>query len=106
MAIHRGRNACPRNASEQPPAAPHCARSGGEFVLRNRVREMRTLGSVRGAVAAGYGEPKRARSWKRRIQPRGYLRTSRGLLFSEEAGGEYEPPFREAVGRRRIESSC
>jgi hypothetical protein len=37
------------------------------------VREIRTLGSVRGEGHRHYGEPKRARSWKRRIQPRGYL---------------------------------
>jgi hypothetical protein len=37
------------------------------------VREIRTLGSVRGEGHRHYGEPKRARSWKRRTQPRGYL---------------------------------
>jgi len=46
----------------------------GEFSLKNRVREIRTLGSVRGVVVFCYGEPKRARSWKRRIPPRGSLR--------------------------------
>src|SRR2546428_6712465 len=44
---------------------------------------MCTLGSVREAVTIGYGEPKRARCRKRRIQPRGYLRTDRGFLYSE-----------------------
>jgi zinc-finger of transposase IS204/IS1001/IS1096/IS1165 len=45
----------------------------GESNLRNLVREIRTLGSVRGEGHRRYGEPKRARSWKRRIQPRKYL---------------------------------
>ena len=34
-----------------------------------------TLGSVRGEVTVCHGEPKRARCRKRRIRPRGYLRT-------------------------------
>ncbi len=37
------------------------------------MREIRTLGSVRGEGHRHYGEPKRARSWKRRTQPRRYL---------------------------------
>ena len=42
-----------------------------------------TLGSVRGEVTVGYGEPKRARCRKRPIQPRGYLGTDSGFLYSE-----------------------
>src|SRR5437867_1400846 len=41
-----------------------------------------TLGSVRGTVIIGYGEPKRARCRKRRIQPRGYLRIDSGFPYS------------------------
>ena len=55
----------------------------GELCLRNRVREFCTLGSVRGAVVGGHGEPKRARCRKRQIQPRGYLRTGSSLPYSE-----------------------
>ena len=43
---------------------------------------MCTLGSVREEVIVGYGEPKRARNWKRSIQPRGYLRAYAGFLYS------------------------
>ncbi len=43
---------------------------------------MCTLGSVREEVIIGYGEPKRARNWKRSIQPRGYLRAYAGFLYS------------------------
>jgi hypothetical protein len=71
----------------------------GEFGLRNRVRSFRTLGSVRGAVAVGYGEPKRARCRKRRIQPRGYLRTGGGFPYSEAGSDEYIRAGNVAVER-------
>lgn len=45
---------------------------------------MCTLGSVREEVIVGYGEPKRARNWKRSIQPRGYLRAYAGFLYSAQ----------------------
>ena len=38
---------------------------------------------MREAVTFGYGAPKRARCRKRRIQPRGSLRTDCGFLYSE-----------------------
>jgi hypothetical protein len=57
----------------------------GEFCLRNRVQQFCTLGSVRGEVTVGHGEPKRARCRKRPTQPRGYLRTESGFLYSDRA---------------------
>src|SRR5213594_431608 len=42
------------------------------------------------AVTSGYGEPKQARCRKRRIQPRGHLRTDRGFLYSETACLKYQ----------------
>ncbi len=47
------------------------------------------LRSVREEVTVGYGEPKRARCRKRRMQPRGYLRTGRGFLYSEAGSDDY-----------------
>jgi hypothetical protein len=38
--------------------------------LTNPLREICTVGSVRGTSPMSQGLPKRARSWKRRIQPR------------------------------------
>ena len=45
---------------------------------------------MRGAVSIGYGEPKRARCRKRRIQPRGYLRTNSSLPYSEAGCAIYD----------------
>lgn len=38
--------------------------------MKNPLREICTAGSVRGENEMGHGGPKRARSWKRRIEPR------------------------------------
>jgi hypothetical protein len=54
------------------------------------VREIRTLGSVRGEGHRRYGEPKRARSWKRRIQPRRYLQ---GPMVPRLLGRSTAPDF-------------
>jgi hypothetical protein len=51
--------------------------------LRNPLREIRTVGSVREELSRRcHGGPKRARSWKRRTQPRNTYSLS-GLLYSE-----------------------
>src|SRR5207253_9905953 len=42
----------------------------GESRLKNPLRKICTAGSVRGENEMGHGRPKRARSWKRRIEPR------------------------------------
>ena len=65
--------------------AAHLSRLGqhGESCVRNRVRQLRTLGSVRGGGRRGYGEPTRARSRKRRIQAKGMPTAATGLSYSE-----------------------
>src|SRR5207249_5474205 len=52
------------------------------------------------AVTSGYGEPKQARCRKRRIQPRGHLRTDRGFLYSETACLKYQVAFARFPGRK------
>jgi hypothetical protein len=52
--------------------------------MRNRVRQSRTLDPVRGE-AGGYGDRIRARTWKRRRQPRDYLRLCPDLSYSDVA---------------------
>jgi hypothetical protein len=55
----------------------------GESCLRNPLREICTVGSVREEISGWcHGGPKRARSWKRRIQPR-QTYSLLGLLYSE-----------------------
>src|SRR5580700_4112500 len=54
----------------------------GESGLRNPLREICTVGSGREESRWCHGGPKRARSWKRRIQPRKTYSLS-GLLYSE-----------------------
>src|SRR5437762_13691453 len=52
-------------------AADHTHLGGsGESRLKNPLRKICTAGSVRGENKMGHGRPKRARSWKRRIEPR------------------------------------
>src|ERR1700693_1737365 len=46
------------------------------------------VGVCEGRGPRGYGEPTRARSRKRRIQPRGYLRPRLALSYSEIRDGE------------------
>ena len=61
-----------------------CLDVSGESCLRNPLREIRTVGSVREEISRWcHGGPKRARSWKRRTQPRKTYSLS-GLLYSEE----------------------
>ena len=61
------------------------------------------LGSVRGAVSIGYGEPNRARCRKRRIQPRGYLRTNSSLPYSERGQPVYRPPILSMSHKCRLD---
>src|SRR5215831_16288061 len=49
----------------------------GESRLKNPLREICTAGSVRGEKQMGHGGPKRARSWKRRTEPRKAYRSWR-----------------------------
>jgi uncharacterized membrane protein len=55
---------------------------GGESRLKNPLREICTVGSVRGRSLMSHGGLKRARSWKRRIQPKEAY-SSPGLLYSQ-----------------------
>jgi hypothetical protein len=48
---------------------------------RARLREICTAGSVRGENKMGHGGPKRARSWKRRTEPRKAYRSWRSPLL-------------------------
>ncbi len=57
--------------------------------------EIGTPGLRRRGLETAYGEPKRARSWKRRIQPRGayeVTRQSSTLLKTAKALGLTIPP--------------
>jgi len=59
------------------------------------VPEIGTPGLRRRGLETAYGEPKRARSWKRRIQPRGayeVTRQSSTLLKTAKALGLTIPP--------------
>ena len=56
-----------------------------------------TLGSVRGAVIVGYGYPIRARSRKRPIQPREFLRADHGFPYSATHRGPLRGPSRIRV---------
>src|SRR5580700_5754790 len=60
-----------------PPSVPAAATSdhtspggGGESRLKNPLREICTVGSVREEIPMSHGGLKRARSWKRRTQPK------------------------------------
>lgn len=65
-------------ASDSP-----CLDVTGESRLRNPLRKICTVGSVREEISRWcHGGPKRARSWKRRTQPRKTYSLS-GLLYSE-----------------------
>jgi hypothetical protein len=82
--------------------------------LRNPLREICTVGSVREETSRWcHGEPKRARSWKRRTQPRKTYSLS-GLLYSErgdlstvgtsEIRGTTMKPDGADCGRQRLRS--
>ena len=82
--------------------------------LRNPLREICTVGSVREETSRWcHGEPKRARSWKRRTQPRKTCSPS-GLLYSErgdsstvgtsEIRGTTMKPDGGDCGRQRLRS--
>jgi hypothetical protein len=82
--------------------------------LRNPLREICTVGSVREETSRWcHGEPKRARSWKRRTQPRKTYSLS-GLLYSErgdlstvgtsEIRGTTMKPDGGDCGRQRLRS--
>src|SRR5207245_2069497 len=68
--------------SSVTPAA-HLSRLGqhGESCVRNRVRQSRTLGSVRGGDSAATVTPIRARSRKRRIHAKGQPTAATGPLL-------------------------
>ena len=62
-----------------------CLDVTSESSLRNPLREICTVGSVREETSRWcHGRPKRARSWKRRTQPRKAYSLS-GLLYSERS---------------------
>jgi hypothetical protein len=82
--------------------------------LRNPLREICTVGSVREETSRWcHGEPKRARSWKRRTQPRKNYSLS-GLLYAErgdlstvgtsEIRGTTMKPDGGDCGRQRLRS--
>jgi len=60
-----------------------CLGGRRESRLKNPLREICTVGSVRGRTPASHGGLKRARSWKRWIQPKKAY-SSPGLLYSEK----------------------
>jgi hypothetical protein len=61
----------PSTSSVAAATDPTCLEVIGETCLRNPLREICTVGSVREETSRGcHGGPKRARSWKRRTQPR------------------------------------
>jgi hypothetical protein len=73
----------PSTSSVAAASDPTCLDVPGESCLRNPLREICTVGSVRGEISRWcHGGPKRARSWKRRTQPRKTYSLS-GLLYSE-----------------------
>src|SRR5262252_5744692 len=77
--IHRASTTSSVAATSDSP----CLDVTGESGLRNPLREICTVGSVREEPSRWcHGGPKRARSWKQRIQPRKTYSLS-GLLYSE-----------------------
>src|ERR1035438_7630520 len=61
----------PSTSSVAAASDPPCLDVPGESCLRNPLREICTVGSVREEISRWcHGGPKRARSWKRRTQPR------------------------------------
>jgi hypothetical protein len=78
-AIHRASTTLSVAATSDSP----CLDVTGESCLRNPLREICTVGSVRDEISRWcHGGPKRARSWKRRTQPRKTYSLP-GLLYSE-----------------------
>ena len=65
----------------------------GEYCLRNPLREICTVGSVRGETSVGHGGPKRARSRKRWTEAKGSLQLTESPLL-----GERLPVTQEAAG--------
>jgi hypothetical protein len=55
----------------------------GEYCLRNPLREICTVGSVRGETSVGHGGPKRARSRKRWTEAKGSLQLTESPLLGE-----------------------
>src|SRR5262249_32677609 len=73
-----------RNPAPVPVVATsdHALLDGsGESRLKNPLREICTAGSVRGENQMSHGGPKRARSWKRRTEPRKAYRSWRSPLL-------------------------
>ena len=78
-AIYRASTSSSVAAASDSP----CLDVPGESCLRNPLREICTVGSVREEISWWcHGGPKRARSWKRRTQSRKTYSLS-GLLYSE-----------------------
>ena len=70
------------------------------IVSKLQERQKQGVGVSLISLAELYGEPKRARCRKRRIQPRGYLGTGRGFLYSETACLKYQVAFARCPGRK------
>src|SRR4030095_3184976 len=86
-AIHRASTTSSVAATSDSP----CLDVTRESCLRNPLREICTAGSVREEISRRcHGGPKRARSWKRRTQPRNTYSLS-GLLYSER--GDVSTPI-------------
>src|SRR6266566_668272 len=89
--------------------ADHALLGGcGEHGLKNPLREICTVGSVRGEIMVSHGGLKRARNWKRWRQPKkayslprspllggiaSYLRRERVQILSETLGNHCRIPF-------------
>jgi len=81
-AIHRASTTSSVAATSDSP----CLDVIGESCLRNPLREICTVGSVREEISRRcHGGSKRARSWKRRTQPRKTYRPSGSPLLGEIA---------------------
>ncbi len=59
----------------------HALLESGEYCLRNPLREICTVESVRGETSAGHGGPKRARSRKRWKEAKGSLQPTKSPLL-------------------------
>ena len=78
----------------------HALLENGEYCLRNPLREICTVGSVRGETSVGHGGPKRARSRKRWKEAKGSLQPTKSPLL----GGPWRATL--AVVRRERGQKC
>jgi RNA-directed DNA polymerase len=78
-----------------PPRIMHSWATTGSPAWGTRCGKSARRRSVRGELPKGYGRPKRARSWKRRIQPRKtYRLTGSPLLGASVLKKKIQPAFR------------